>query len=660
MIDFQNISKLYSGNYILKEVSFRINTGERVGIVGPNGAGKSTIFNIITGAIVPDGGSVVIPKDHRVGIMAQNIKQNELDRTLLDFTSDAIPELKEFSKDIHEIEEKLEAGDIDEIQRASLLRRHGELQTKIEHLGAYHLEQDAKEALSNLGFMPESFDKPMNQFSGGWQMRAALARVLISNPDILLLDEPSNYLDVPAVEWLCRFLGGFAGTLVLISHDRFLLRKLASVTLEVNNGEVTRYAGNYDYYRRERENRQKMLEAAFRNTERKKEQMERVIDRFRAKSTKAAQAKSMQKKLDRIEDVELPDALNYSGVIRFPEPPDCGVEACRFEDVAFGYTPEKELWKNVSFEIAAKEKVAFIGYNGMGKTTLLKLLVGKLAPTAGRIVLGHHIVVGYQAQEFGDVLAPEMSVYDAVKSALPAGASTANLMNVLGSFGFSGDDRDKPCKVLSGGEKIRLQFARIFVNPPNLLVLDEPTTHLDVAARELLQQALCNFQGTVCIVSHDIEFVRNVAQVIISIEPHRVRKYFGNYDYYIEKSKELSAANADIPTVNSGNSSDGSTMLARDRRRARAQARSAVSGKLREAKQTLEKLEKSLDESSEQRKVLIAKMSSGMKVDFEALNKELAQVDKKIAELEEKWENCAVELEALKIENDRINSEVGR
>ena len=662
MIDFQNVSKLYSGNYILKEVSFRVNSGERVGIVGPNGAGKSTIFNIITGATMPDGGSVVIPKDHRIGIMAQNIKTEELSRKLVEFTADAIPELREYSERLHEIESQLEDGCADENTRAALLRRHGELQTKIEHLGAYHLEQDAKEALSNLGFSPESFDKPLTQFSGGWQMRAALARVLISNPDILLLDEPSNYLDVPAVEWLCRFLGGFSGTLILISHDRFLLRKLASVTFEVNGGQVTRYAGNYDYYRRERENRLKMLEAAQRNTERKKEQMERVIDRFRAKSTKAAQAKSMQKKLDRIEDVELPDALNYSGVIRFPAPPDCGVEAFRFENVAFGYTPEKLLWKDVSFEIAAKEKVAFIGYNGMGKTTLLKLLVGKLAPTAGLVVLGHHIVVGYQAQEFGDVLAPEMSVYDAVKSALPAGASTANLMNVLGSFGFSGDDRDKPCKVLSGGEKIRLQFARIFVNPPNLLVLDEPTTHLDVSARELLQQALCNFQGTVCIVSHDIEFVRNVAGVIISIEPNRIKKYFGNYDYYLEKSRELANNSAAIQNanINAGNSSSDGTMLARDRRRARAQARSAVSGKLREAKQTLEKLEKTLDELSEQRKVLIAKMSSGMKVDFGSLNKELAQVEKSISEHEEEWENCAIELEALKMENDRINSEVGR
>ena len=659
MIDFQNISKLYSGEYILRNVSFRINSGERVGIVGPNGAGKSTIFNIITGAIAPDGGSVIIPRDHRVGIMAQNIPAQELDRTLVDFTSDAIPELKTYAAELHDIEHRMESGEPDDNELSTLLRRHGELQTKLEHLGAYHLEQDAKEALSNLGFSPASFDMPLSKFSGGWQMRAALARVLISHPDILLLDEPSNYLDVPAVEWLCRFLTGFAGTLVLISHDRFLLRKLASVTLEVNNGEVTRYAGNYDYYRRERENRQKMLEAAFRNTERKKEQMERVIDRFRAKSTKAAQAKSMQKKLDRIEDVELPDSLNYSGVIRFPAPPDSGVEACRFEDVAFGYAPGKELWKNVSFEIAAKEKVAFIGYNGMGKTTLLKLLVGKLAPTAGRVVLGHHIVVGYQAQEFGDVLSPEMSVYDAVKSALPAGASTANLMNVLGSFGFSGDDRDKLCKVLSGGEKIRLQFARIFVNPPNLLVLDEPTTHLDVAARELLQQALCNFQGTVCIVSHDIEFVRNVAGVIISIEPSKVKKYFGNYDYYLEKSRELAAGESGSADISSGSSNSGGT-LAKDRRRARAQARSAVSAKIREAKQTLEKLEKELDELSSQRQMLIDDMSAGGKLDFGTINRELSKVEKLISENEEKWEICALELEELKEENDRINSEVGR
>ncbi len=655
MIDFQNISKSYGGRDILKAVSFRVNPGERVGIVGPNGSGKSTIFGIITGTVRPDAGVVAIPRDHRIGIMRQKVDAADLPRTLIDFTADAIPELNEYTGELHEIEEKMDSGAVDDAEMNRLLRRHGYLQSTIEHLGAYHLEQEASETLGNLGFDPKSLDRPMKEFSGGWQMRAALARVLISHPDVLLLDEPSNYLDVPAVEWLCRYLNNFPGTLILISHDRFLLRKLVKVTIEVNAGNVTRYAGGYDYYCRERESRQKLLESAKRNLDHKREQMERVIDRFRAKSTKAAQAKSWMKKLDKLEDVELPDQLNYNGVIRFPEPPPGGIEAARIENISFGYAPDQLLLKEVSLDIAAGDKIAFIGYNGLGKTTLLKLLVGKLKPLAGRIVLGHHSVIGYQAQEFTELLNDELTVYDAVRGALPPAASTANLMNVLGSFGFSGDETSKRCGVLSGGERIRVQFARLFVNPPNLLILDEPTTHLDLAARELLQQALVQFPGTVCFVSHDIEFVRAVATTIVALTPGKVTKYFGNYDYYMEKAGATAVATPKNVTA-TGVSGASAEMTAKERRQQRAHARQELAGALKKSKDAVAALEKKLDQLSDEKKVLVAKLSSGMKLDFGALKKELAKVESAIAAAENEWESAATELEALRQENDRINS----
>ncbi len=654
MIDFQNVTKSFSGEDILRNVSFRVNDGERAGVVGPNGAGKSTLFGMITGATLPDSGTIIIPKDHRLGIMRQHISQADIHRTLLDFTSDAIPELRTGTARLEEIENILAEGNSSADMQDSLLREHGRLQTMIEHLGAYSLDMEAQQALSSLGFPVDSFNKKLSEFSGGWQMRAALARVLISHPDILLLDEPSNYLDVPAVEWLCRFLANFPGTLLLISHDRFLLRKLTGVTLEVNAKTVTRYPGNYDFYRTERDNRQKMLEAAKKNTDRKKEQMERVIDRFRAKSTKAALAKSMQKKLDKIEDIDLPDSLEYKGVIRFPAPPPGGTEAFRFENLSFGYEPGKILFRNVDLSVDAGSKCAFIGYNGLGKTTLLKLLTGKLTPTEGQVVLGHHSVIGYQMQEFGDLDADGMSVYDAVRQALPAGGSTANLMNVLGSFGFSGDASNKLCKVLSGGEKIRLQFARIFVNPPNLLVLDEPTTHLDVAARELLQNALKEFQGTVCFVSHDIEFVRGVAETIIALENGNVKKYFGNYDYYLEKSGQSGTAPVQ-EDLRSASPAGGS--FAKDRRRARAQARQAISGEYKKAREKLAALEKKLEEDSEKKKVLVAKLASGMKLDFAAVKKELSDVEKSLEQTEMEWLAAADEVEALRLENARINEQ---
>ena len=656
MIDFKDVTKTYAGDVILDSVTFRVNSGDRIGMVGPNGAGKSTIFGIITGEVVPDRGSVVIPKAMRLGTLKQHLPDGEVGRGLLEFTADAIPELKTMQAELHELEERLHRGTDGGNELQSLLDRHGHLQSTIEHLGAYRLEVEAEQALSNLGFHEEDFQRPLSSFSGGWRMRAALARVLISQPDILMLDEPSNYLDIPAVEWLCKFLKSFPGTLLLISHDRFLLRKLTDLTLEVNSGQVTRYPGDYDYYRREREERRRNLEAAKRNNDRKKEHLERVIDRFRAKSSKAAQAKSWQKALDKMEDIDLPDALSYHGAIRFPAPPPGGTEAARIENLCFGYTPEKPLFHDVSLTIDAGDKLAFIGYNGMGKTTLLKLLVGRLKPTSGRIVLGHHSIIGYQAQEFAELLVPEQSVFDVVRGNLPAGAPPSGVMNVLGSFGFSGEAASKQCKVLSGGEKIRLLFARIFVNPPNFLVLDEPTTHLDIAARELLQEALKSYQGTVCVVSHDIEFVRNVATGIVAMETPGIRKYFGNYDYYLEKSAELRASG--LTSSPEQEAQLGSPELARNRRRARAQARNALAAGKKAAEQKVAELEARHATLEKRHAELLQELASGGKLDFGTLNRELSEVRKSMEKTMSAWETAASELEEILQENERIHREL--
>ena len=309
------------------------------------------------------------------------------------------------------------------------------------------------------------------------------------------------------------------------------------------------------------------------------------------------------------------------------------------------------IFKDLDLTVNTGDKIGIIGYNGRGKTTLMKLMAGKLAPVSGRITPGHHAVIGYQAQEFSELLPDEMSVYDAVRNALPAGASTANLMNILGSFGFSGDDTEKRCGVLSGGERIRVQFARIFVNPPNFLLLDEPTTHLDLSARELLQKALCDFPGTVCIVSHDMEFVRNVAATILALEPEGIKKYCGNYDYYLEKSSSLIPAAAPVRP-------DGAVVQdsAKLRRQERARARQAIQGELKKAREQVAKLEKQYDELSDRKSFLVAKLSCGGKVDFAALKKELSEVEEALAKCEAQWEESAMDLEALKLENDRIHN----
>ena len=652
MIDFQNICKSYGEQTLMDNVCFRINSGDRVGVVGANGAGKTTLFSIITGELEPDSGTVNFPKDLRIGCLRQNLETSSLDVPLVEYTADALEELRSAADELKAIEQKLSEARAEADERT--LRRHGELQSIFEHLGGYRLKSEAEAALCGLGFQVKDFQRPLKSFSGGWRMRAALARVLIARPDALLLDEPSNYLDIPAVEWLCRFLKSYAGTLMLISHDRFLLNRLTNVTLEVNKGAVTRYAGNYDYYRRERANRAAMLEAQYQNQTRKKEQMQRTIDRFRAKSTKAALAKSMQKALDRMEDVEMLDDLTVKGTLRLPDPPPAGSEAARIEKLTFGYeNSDRIIFKDLNMEIACGDKLAFVGYNGMGKTTLLKLLINRLQPQSGRVVLGHHIVPGYLAQEFADLLVMENTVYDTVKAACAPDFPINNIPSVLGSFGFPGDNAYKPCSVLSGGEKIRLCFARIFVNPPNLLILDEPTTHLDIAGREILQDVLQNYKGTLCLVSHDIEFVRNVATTIIAMQDQGVKKYFGNYDYFLEKT----AAENNPPTTENIKPAEKSDNNAKARRQERAKQRQALSAEKKAAEKRVSELEKKVEKLDARQQELLSKLAEPPGADFGDLMRESAIVQDKLDAATAEWEQAMEKLEAVQAANAAIHED---
>lgn len=654
MIDFTGVNKFFGGEPVLRDVNFRVNPGDRVGVVGPNGSGKSTLFNLITGAISPDSGVIAMPKDWQIGIMRQQLPKADEAASILDFAADAVEELKHWTRELEALEEKLARGENDR----RLLERHGILQSKIEHAGAYSLHVEAEKALCNLGFAPDAIRRPLKSFSGGWQMRAALARVLVADPDLLLLDEPSNYLDIPAVEYLCRFLNGYRGTLMLISHDRFLLEKLTRLTLEVNHTRVTAYPGNYAYYRREREARKKQLEAAKRNTDRKREHLERGIERFRAKSTKSSQAKSWRKALEKIEEVELPDELDYAGIIRFPEPPPCGALAAELENVSFAYREDEPVFDKVSLHIDAGDKIAFVGFNGLGKSTLLKLIAGVLKPNGGRVYLGHHVVIGYLAQEFREILCDGQSAYDTVRAALPSGANTNVLPTVLGSFGFSGDAMHKLCKVLSGGEKIRLCLARIFVNPPNLLILDEPTTHLDVQARELLQEALKNFKGTVCLVSHDIEFVRNTANIIVALERPHIRKYFGNYDYYLEKSAALREEKRIVEEAATPSRAEPAAMNSREKRQERARRRAALAEEKKKAAAELAVLEKRSAELEARIKEIHDTLMQGGKIDFVGLQIELDRKRKELDKVLEKWEKNALAQENILRELDKIAQEL--
>jgi len=661
VIEFRNIGVRYGTQEVLGGVSFRVNKGERVGIVGPNGSGKSTLFRLILGEAFADAGEVVIEESPRIGHIRQHLKADSEDETLLEYALRGIPGLGEMEHEIHALEHALsETGE--ESERARLLKRIGEVQTEFEHLGGYEIESRVKVSLGGLGFSVDAFDKPFKSFSGGWQMRAELSRVLASHPDLLLLDEPSNYLDLPAVEWLQRFLRGYDGTLMLISHDRYLLRTLTSTTVEVDANTATRYNGDLDFYLRERDIRHANLLAAKENQDRRREQLERFVDRFKATSSKSTQAQSRMKMIEKLDEqaIVLPKRSLAAGYLRLAPAPHAGAEIVRIEGVDFSYDGERMVLKDVDLSIARGDKVAIVGFNGMGKTTLLRIMAGTRQPTAGTCRLGHKVMPGYLSQEFSETIPPEVSVFDCAKRCKPD-ATEKELRSQLGAFGFSADDIGKQAGVLSGGEKIRLAFLRLFLAPPNLMLLDEPTTHLDLEGRATLEQAIRRYDGTVCLVSHDIEFVRNTVTSIIEISPAGVRRFPGGYDYYKEKTASEVKGQEVLPKAAVVSGPDGvvTTVSGKDLRRARAQERAkrqpqikALREKVTKAEARIAELEAELEKLSE---VLFNRTPD---TDYAATNRRLKVVQDQLSVFSEEWERDATELDRLQREQEEAQETV--
>ena len=548
MLDFQNISVRYGFQDVLSNVTFRVNKGERVGVVGPNGSGKSTLFKIVLGELSTDQGELIIEENPRIGSTRQHPEPDTPEETLLEYSMRGVPGFHELEQRMHALESALDSlngnnglNGLEGKSKEQLLTEYGEVQTAFEHLGGYDLETRVKVALGGLGFATEEFAKPFASFSGGWRMRAELSRVLASEPDLLLLDEPSNYLDLPAVDWLQRYLKQYHGTLMLISHDRYLLRTLTDIIVEVDAETATRYEGNLDWYLREREVRYQHLLAAKENQDHHREQLQRFVDRFRAQATKAAQAQSRQKLIDKIDEarIVLPKRYSRRGRLRLAEPPPSGIEMFRCENLTFSYDGVKNVLHDVSFSISRGDRVALIGYNGLGKSTLMRLIAGTRQPTSGKAILGHNVVPGYLSQEFAETIPPDLSVYRVAKNAWQGATNLTgekNFRNQLGAFGFDENDVEKPAGVLSGGEKIRLAFLRLFLQAPNFLLLDEPTTHLDLDGRKLLQEALQAYKGTILLVSHDIEFVRAVATSVLEITRVGIRSFpGGRQNIYYQK-----------------------------------------------------------------------------------------------------------------------------
>jgi ATPase subunit of ABC transporter with duplicated ATPase domains len=536
MISFTRVSKQYGRQVLFVEASFQLNPGERVGLVGPNGSGKTTLFRMIVGEEGPDEGEVSVPKKLTIGYFRQDVEEMS-GRSVLD---EAIAGSGRAGALHHELEGLQHA--MSDAERAgemeTILARFGEVQEEYDHLGGYALESQAREVLHGLGFDDERIDGDVGALSGGWKMRVAMARVLLGRPDVLLMDEPTNHLDLESILWLEAFLKALPGALLMTSHDREFMNRIVTRIAEIDGGEITTYSGNYDFYERERAIRETNREAAYARQQAMLAKEQRFIERFSAHAAKAAQVQSRIKALDKIEKIELPRRRQ---VVRFDfrRPPRSGDEVATLEAVTKAYG-RRVVHDKLSMMIRRGERWCVMGKNGAGKTTLLRMVSGVLAPDSGEVRLGASLKMGYFAQQALDLLDPELSVWEQVQKDFPH-ESVGALRSLLGAFQFSGDDVEKRVRSLSGGEKSRLAMARMLLNPPNFLVLDEPTNHLDLATKEMLIEALRDFEGTMLFVSHDRTFLRGLSTRVLELggetgtdaEPHL---YPGSYVEYVERT----------------------------------------------------------------------------------------------------------------------------
>ena len=534
MIAFSNIHKQYGRQLIFVDASFQLNPGEKVGLVGPNGSGKTTLFRMIVREEAPDEGEVSIPKKLTIGYFRQDVEEMA-GRSVLDEAIAGSGRAGDLHHELERLQQAMEdpaqAGDMERV-----LARFGEVQEEYEHLDGYALEAQAREALHGLGFQDDQIDADVGALSGGWKMRVALARVLLGRPDVLLMDEPTNHLDIESIIWLERFLKSFQGALLMTSHDREFLNRLCSKIAEIDAGEIISYSGNYDFYERERAIRETNQQAAFARQQAMLAKEQRFIDRFRTHAAKAAQVQSRIKALDKIEKIELPKKRHVVQ-FEFRSPPRSGDMVTTIENLHKRYG-SRVIYNGFNLTVRRGERWAVMGRNGAGKSTLLKMIAGAIEPDSGSVRLGASLRMGYFAQQSLDVLDPALTVIEQLQKDFPQDG-LGSLRSLAGAFQFSGDDTDKPIRALSGGEKSRLAMARMLYDPPNYLVLDEPTNHLDLATKEMLVEALKDFEGTMIFVSHDRTFLRGLGSRVLELggesgADRNPRIYPGSYVEYVQ------------------------------------------------------------------------------------------------------------------------------
>ncbi|MDD2702801.1 MAG: ATP-binding cassette domain-containing protein [Candidatus Omnitrophica bacterium] len=527
MITITNLSKQYGKRILYSNLSLSVNPGEKIGLIGPNGAGKSTLFHLILGEMEPSAGDVHVLKGVRIGYLPQE-SSFKSEHTVLSELIEGDETIMRLKKDKAALEEKNEAGSA----------RYGEVLHELESLGYFELEHKAKQVLAGLGFKERDFARPVQQMSGGWQMRTLLGKLLTCHYDLLLLDEPTNYLDLNAAIWLKDYLSGFRGTFIMISHDKAFLNDVTNYTLILENGAIAKVHGNYEHYERMKAERRLHLTRQFKEQEKKREQLQRFVDRFHAQPNKASSVRAKRTALEKMEEIIVPpDPRESIRDFKFPATRESGYRIINLEKIGKSYGDIK-VYEDFDFEVSKGDKAVLVGENGAGKSTLLKILAGVVGIDKGARVVGHNVDIGYFSQTRVDVLNMENTVLKEAYSAAPGYMGESVVRTILAAFLFTGEDADKRVSVLSGGEKSRLILAKLLINPPNFLLLDEPTTHLDVDAVDALLKALKEYTGTIVFISHDIYFVRSLANVVYEVKDGRVRKYPDDFDYYLYKKSQ--------------------------------------------------------------------------------------------------------------------------
>ncbi|MGD8778548.1 MAG: ABC-F family ATP-binding cassette domain-containing protein [Ignavibacteria bacterium] len=644
MIDLIDLAIQYSGRYLFENVNLRINKEDKIALVGANGSGKSTLLKLLNGIESPEFGRINYPKNISIGYLPQEFINQSRDQ-LFEEVKASVKIINEITKEEDKLHSQLSDENLTHETKNSILEKLGELQHKKDDINYYETDSIIESVLMGLGFTVNDFKRKTNEFSGGWQMRIELAKILLGEHNLILLDEPTNHLDIDSLQWLIEYFKKYNGALLIVSHDRFFINNVTSKTIEIFNNKVSFYNGNYESFLNYKKERDEQLIASFKNQQRKIKQTERFIERFRYKNTKAKQVQSRVKQLEKIDKIELPE-FESEIKIRFPEAERSGVIPVSIENLSMSYDDKKFVFTNLDFQIERGDKIAFVGPNGAGKTTLSKIIAHKLNHTAGQVKIGHNTQISYYAQEVADDLNLDKNIIE-VLSEVSTNYTENQLRTLMGSFLFHEDDVFKKVKVLSGGEKSRVALAKILLTKANMIVLDEPTNHLDYNSKLVLQDALINFNGSLIIVSHDIDFMKPVINKVFEIRVDSKKMFLGGIDYYLSQKQEQ--LEEKIEKNDGSNNSERVTK--KDRKRIEAEQRQKKYKATKELKAKIEEYELKIAKLENQKNILENELGKEEVFSNPALSKEKNQqyenIKTKLEETYSVWTELTAELEDI-------------